>query len=79
VGVIGTILILSGLAAIIFHRPLTRLLVWSYGRHASKYPILYPGPLKRLVQDPKWIRWMVFTVGFAWTAIGVVELAASFD
>jgi hypothetical protein len=79
VGVVGSIAILLGVAALIFHGPLTGLLVRLYGRHSARYPLLYPGPPRRLVQDPSFVRWIVFSVATAWIAIGVIETAASFD
>ncbi len=75
----GSITILLGVVALIFHRPLTGLLVRMYSAHSARYPLLYPGPIRRLVQDPSFVRWMVFFVATAWIAIGVIETAASFD
>lgn len=77
--VVGSITILLGVAALIFQRPLTGLLVRMYGRHSARYPLLYPGPLRRVVQDPSFVRWIVFSVAAGWIAIGVIETAASFD
>jgi hypothetical protein len=79
VAVIGTILIVMSAAMLVFQRPLTRLLVRYYTWHSDRYAIFYPGPFRRLVRDPTWVRRGLFFVAFAWTVIGVVEILASLD
>jgi hypothetical protein len=79
VALIGVILTVSGVALLIFRRPLTGLLTRMYSWHSERYPLLYPGPIRRLVQDPKWVRLGLFFVASAWIVIGVIEIAASFD
>jgi hypothetical protein len=74
--IVGIIFLSVGIAALAFHRSLTRLVVRLYARHGEQYPGLYPGPLRRLVQDPSWVRWVVFSVALAWTAIGIVAIAS---
>lgn len=71
---IGIIFTLLGTTALLFNGRLTGLLVRLYGRHAERYPLLYPSFLRRLVQDPSFVRWVALSFAVSLIAFGVVAI-----
>jgi hypothetical protein len=73
--IIGVVLILGGTLVLWFRRPLTRMWTRFYARQATALPWLYPGPMRKTIQE-SWVRWYVVIVGALWIAFGVAAVLA---
>jgi uncharacterized membrane protein len=69
--VAGVVFAVAAVLIFVFRRTYTRWMVAYYGRIAHAAPWLYPGPLRKMAEEP-FLRWCTIATGIAFAVIAVV-------
>jgi hypothetical protein len=68
--VFGLVFLVAAGLVFAFRRTVTRWMAGYYGRIADAAPWLYPGPLRKTVEEP-FLRWVTIALGLMFLAVSV--------